>query len=460
VLRWALLGLAGGALVGLAAALGWHDPGAAGWAWAAALGATGAGGLVAAAAYLWRRQRLSRAGWALVFGVGALARLLLLPGAPHMLSDDAARYHWDGKVLASGRNPYALPPSSPRLDSLRVHALDAHINHPTLRTVYPPGAQLLFLLAHLLTPGSLVGLRGLILSAEVLTWALLLAGLRAVRRRRGPPDPGSGLPPTVAPPAMALLVVWSPLLLVEGYLPGHLDLLALPLLTAFVFALAARRPAAAGVALALACLIKPLPLVFVPVAVAWLGLRRSLRLLGTLGCTLVLAYLPFCAAGRHLFTSMGLMAQGWTFNATVAGVLQATLPAGLARGLSGALLLGLTVLAARRRGPLTARLGLCLAALAACSPVLFPWYVAWFVPLAALVGSPALVALVTLVPLGEVVVAKYLTTGAWDPPLWTTVAAFGPFYALLGWHAWRAQGLFEPLERRRPASSDSLADAT
>ena len=68
-----------------------------------------------------------------------------LPSAPFTpsLSDDAYRYVWDGKVQLAGQNPYRFAPADRRLDGVR-YADRGRINHPRLRTVYPPLAELGF----------------------------------------------------------------------------------------------------------------------------------------------------------------------------------------------------------------------------------------------------------------------------------------------------------------------------
>src|SRR6185436_3551493 len=73
-----------------------------------------------------------------VFAIAIALRLPLLFAEP-MLSGDVYRYLSDGRVLASGENPYAYTPADPR------------INHPEIRSIYPPHAQLLFGLVHELT---------------------------------------------------------------------------------------------------------------------------------------------------------------------------------------------------------------------------------------------------------------------------------------------------------------------
>ena len=78
-----------------------------------------------------------------VLAVAVLARIALLPAAP-TLSTDAYRYLWDARVARAGISPYAYPPVAPELQTLRDDTIFPRLNHPTWRTIYPPGAQLFF----------------------------------------------------------------------------------------------------------------------------------------------------------------------------------------------------------------------------------------------------------------------------------------------------------------------------
>jgi hypothetical protein len=76
------------------------------------------------------------------WGVAIILRLIALPLAP---GDDLFRYQWEGKVQNAGFNPYLIAPADPQLDQLRHDFPQAaKINHPELRAVDPPGAELLF----------------------------------------------------------------------------------------------------------------------------------------------------------------------------------------------------------------------------------------------------------------------------------------------------------------------------
>ncbi|HWY50032.1 MAG TPA: hypothetical protein VNW72_00970 [Chthoniobacterales bacterium] len=78
----------------------------------------------------------------LFWGVAIILRLIALPLAP---GDDLFRYQWEGKIQRAGFNPYLIAPADPQLDQLRHDFPQAaKINHPELRAVDPPGAELLF----------------------------------------------------------------------------------------------------------------------------------------------------------------------------------------------------------------------------------------------------------------------------------------------------------------------------
>ena len=67
--------------------------------------------------------------------------------SPPFLSTDIFRYVWDGRVQAAGINPYRYIPADPHLAFLRDLDIYPHINRRSYaHTIYPPGAQMLFLL--------------------------------------------------------------------------------------------------------------------------------------------------------------------------------------------------------------------------------------------------------------------------------------------------------------------------
>jgi alpha-1,6-mannosyltransferase len=106
---------------------------------------------------------------AMVLGVAAAARLVLLPASPS-LSTDAFRYVWDARVAAAGINPYTHAPSAPEVESLRDGVIHPRLNHPTWRTIYPPGAQLLFRAIYRLRPDSVMAMKVAVCAPSYWRW--------------------------------------------------------------------------------------------------------------------------------------------------------------------------------------------------------------------------------------------------------------------------------------------------
>jgi hypothetical protein len=387
--------------------------------------------LVLCTAFAWRRVNPSQWFVVLVLIGGAVFRLITMH-ASRELSDDAARYHWDGKVLSAGINPYVFSPDDPHLSHLEIHSIDTRINHPHVKTVYPPLAEFLFAVGYLLSPGRLTGFQLLCLAAELVTWLLLLRELR----RRNLPVP------------YLLLASWSTLLLFEGYLPGHLDLLGLPLVVLFLMHTEQKAPLRSGLFLGLACLIKPLPLIFIPAAIREIGLRRGIRLIGAFILTLLVFYLPFLDAGKDLFGSMWLMATKWSVNGSVSALLETLFPMTTAHIMSTVLLVVLLIVSLLWSRDLLTRMLMAFAAFVICTSTLFPWYLAWVVPLLVLRPDPALLSLTVTASLLSEVTVGYHQTGDWSPALWPRLMEYSVFYLLLLVGIWRQWGMFQRVPGR------------
>ncbi len=395
------------------------------WLWFVMLSAVGAGVLVYITVWLWRHLDIPQWWVPAVFAGGIFFRLLAMP-APHMICDDAARYHWDGKLVAHGMNPYAAPPDALMLLEMRTDALDERINHENVRTPYPPLAELLFAVGYIVSPGSLIGFQMLSLVAEFATWMLLLSLLQHRRASLAP----------------LLLAAWLPLAITEGYLPGHADLLGLPFLTLFLFAVEHKRFKLAGLAFAATFMIKPLILVLAPAAIRKLGLGKSAIATGVAVTFAGILYLPTLLTGKSHFIPMMQMARDWDCNGTIAILLESVLPLESARIAAAVLLAAAIFVSAWWGRDFISRCCLAMAAVVAFSPVVFSWYLVWLVPLVVLRPDPALLAVLLLIPLTNVVQINLFLKGTWHQPAWSILVAFLPFYVLLIVGAHRKWGMF------------------
>ncbi|HJU15282.1 MAG TPA: glycosyltransferase 87 family protein, partial [Stellaceae bacterium] len=205
------------------------------------------GAVYAVAVACWASGRFARPGLAFVLVVAALLRAGPL-AAPVALSTDIYRYVWDGRVAAAGINPYRYIPTDPHLLALRDPVIFPRINRNNYApTIYPPAAQMLFLLANRLGGG--------VLSVKVLFVALEAVGIAAlvlVLGRAGRPREG------------ILVYAWHPLPIWEIAGSGHVDAAVVAFAALALAAAVTGRRTAAGAALAAAALVKFFPAVLAP----------------------------------------------------------------------------------------------------------------------------------------------------------------------------------------------------
>ncbi len=327
----------------------------------------------------------------LVVVLGAVALRLAAITAVVPLSDDLYRYAWDGKVQAAGIDPYRYPPTAPELAELRDDWLFPDdqecerrdkdpgctiLNRPSVRTIYPPVAQVWFVAGHSLGASQLedLGWQLFALVADVATmvllWRLLVRGGRD--------------------PRWVAVYAWSPVAVLEAVQNGHVDGLA----TLFVVAavgLAGRRPIWSGVALGAATMVKLYPALLLPVLLG----RRPVRVVSAFAAVCVVSYVPH------------LLAVGWDVAGYLPGYLQEEdygsgdrylllrplgltgLPATVVAGLLGLTVLAVVLRRVRREPTDVAPAALLLlgAALLLATPVQ-PWYGLPLAALAVLAARP------------------------------------------------------------------------
>ena len=206
--------------------------------------------------------------------LSALAVRVLLLGVDPFLSDDLWRYLWDGEVQRSGINPYLAPPTDSMLEPVASDSdwveVRSRVNHPSIRTIYPPLSQLFF---RFLALGET--------SWRIFTALLDLsvgAVLALVLHRRG------------RDPREAVLWWWHPLPILECAVGAHVEVLALLLTVLAFYWLEARRKSRALVMLGAAIATKIFPLGWIPLFLKRTGGRRGWLLL-LVGILSVLPYL-------------------------------------------------------------------------------------------------------------------------------------------------------------------------
>lgn len=258
--------------------------------------------------YVIRKKDIHINNYVELFAFAVFFRLIFLFSVP-ALSDDFYRFIWDGRMIIDGINPYLILPSEfiQTSTSNDFRFLFENMNSPNYYTVYPPINQLFFGLASFIGNGNvyfeIIALRSFIILAEIGTMIMLPKLLQQLRLNKN----------------LALIYLLNPLVIIE--LTGNLHFEAVMiffLITAFYFVIK-NHLLFSSVLWALAIGTKLIPLIFLPVLIKTIGIKKSIYhyIVTALGC--ILMFLPFLSNELigNFFSSIDLYFQSFEFNASI-----------------------------------------------------------------------------------------------------------------------------------------------
>jgi Glycosyltransferase family 87 len=188
------------------------------------------------------------------------------------------------------------------------------------------------------------------------------------------------------PALAAALVGWNPLLALHFAGGGHNDAWMVALVLAALALAASGRRHLAGVAWALAVLVKWVPLLLLPLRALEARGRRRVGHLGFAAAMLAVAALATWHYGLAWLTSFGPLAENATRTtgyALPSRLASLGVPEEIAIALFALAYVGAYAWLARSALRGRARLGLAMGLLLLATPYLTPWYVVWALPLAA-----------------------------------------------------------------------------
>ena len=212
--------------------------------------------------------------WGLILLFGLLLRVMAFSAEPY-LADDYERYLFDGRIQWAGFNPYTVVPQD-----LKAWGGDL-IPKAEVKTIYPPLAEVLFKLSawfgNSLLSWKLFSLIPDLLGALVFARLLMLYGRS---------------------PLWVTFWLWNPLILKEISHAGHLDIWTLFAVLLFFYAVLKQRLRLAGFFLALAVLIKLIPLLIFPLWLLQLvgdriPKKRLIEIVSVFVITLLLGFLAY-----------------------------------------------------------------------------------------------------------------------------------------------------------------------
>jgi hypothetical protein len=371
------------------------------------------------AAYVWLSREILRTAvpgaalWALL-GVAFALRLSFIASDP-VGSDDAYRYLWDGKVQASGINPYRYAPDDPALAPLHSNLLPWAVNHPGTKTVYLPVAQWIFFLTYSVAGESLWALKVLLLAADAATAAglfLLLAHLKQPR-------------------STVLLYALCPLPILAFGLDGHVDGFGLPLLVFGLLDWIRGRSTRGLLLLGLSLAVKPVALVILPALFLDTPARSErLRVALIPGLVAAATFVPY-TLGADPLEGLSQFTAHWLFNGSIFEAVHALIRDNQMARLvcAGGLAASLAALQFSRHG-LVQKSAFSVFLLLLFSPVVHPWYVAWLAVLLPVVPLRSGVVFAATASLAVITQVGYRLTGEWQQHPVVLVAEYAPVLLL------------------------------
>ena len=326
-----------------------------------------------------------------------LIRIILISIHP-IGSDDYYRYLWDGKVQMNGKNPYSYAPDDIALNSLHSDILPKLVNHPEMKTIYPPLSEILFFISYLIGGESFIGIKILILIFDLITiWGIFLI-LKKLK----------------LPEKYLLIYIFCPLIIFQFFIDAHVDGFGLPFLIFSLYFYLDKKNNLSYILLGLSLCVKPLGLILVPIYF-FSDKNFTERIKAAVIPVLIfgLSYVPYIFTGTP-FKALMEFTENWTFNGVIFNILDSFIKDNQRTRLICAGLLAISYIGVLfTKKDILEKLYLSIFLLYIFSPVVHPWYLSWFVLLLPIVPRWSGIAYVSLISLTAFTVLNYQLHGIW-----------------------------------------------
>ena len=236
-------------------------------------------------------------------------RLILVFSFPH-LSDDIYRFVWDGRLWLAAYNPFDHLPSWYIEQGIQIKGLTPtlfeQLNSPDYYTIYPPVAQLTFVISSWLSPNSIFGtaiiMKMILLLADIGSIILLIRLLNHWK----------------LPVKRVLWYALNPLLIIEIMGNLHFEAVMIFFLLLALWLLVESKYIWSATAMALTIASKLLPLMFLPFLIKRLGWKRSFQYFAVVGLVLIACWIPLLNASfiENFGSSLDLYYRRFEFNAS------------------------------------------------------------------------------------------------------------------------------------------------
>lgn len=343
-----------------------------------------------------------------------LLRLSFLNTAP-IGSDDIYRYMWDGKIQASGINPYLYSPNDEHLKSYHSTLLPKALNFREMKTIYFPLSQWLFYTGYKLSGESVWGYKLLLFFFELLTIAGLFQLLKKLKINY----------------KYSLLYVLCPLPIFQFAVDAHLDGFGLPLLIFSLFFYLDNKKILSMMLLGFSLAIKPVGLLLIPIF--FLSEENIVDRIKVVLIPLIafFAQFIFYIFSTNPFESLFIFTKNWYFNGFVFNLLNVVFSNNQTSRLICGILLALSLIPVYfSKRELIEKIYLAVLLLMIFSPVVHPWYITWLAVLLPFAQKQSGIYFAAASSLTAITILNYQLYGIWKDYWFVLIIEYVPFFFL------------------------------
>ncbi len=267
--------------------------------------------------FCWKLIQFEKWNYRFLLVTGILARLVFIALEPH-LSQDFYRFIWDGELVSHFINPYLEIPNS-LIEQKNLFIANAQELYQGMGGLsarhyssYPPLNQLFFALAALFGGKSIMG------SIMVMRLTIILADLGIFYFGR------KLLKNINRSPHLIFWYFLNPLVIAELTGNLHFEGVMLFFLVWSLYLLSQNKWQLAGIALGCSISVKLVPLLFLPLFLKYLGIKKSILFYGIAIITTLVLFIPFYSPEfiSNYSQTVGLWFSNFEFNAGLYNIIK------------------------------------------------------------------------------------------------------------------------------------------
>ena len=294
---------------------------------------------------------------------GIIFRITVIPTAS-ATSPDVFRYLWEGKIAAHGINPYQVPPSAPLLNQYHSDSW-TKVGFKNMTSIYPPFAQVAFIIGYKISGDSVWGLKVVYLICEIITLIFLLKLLRLKKIN----------------PGYVILYAWLPIPIMEYFINAHIDAVGITFFILFLYYIEKGRNNLSAVFFAFSFLVKFYPLMLFPLLIKKIGIKKLIPFTLIFLFISIIFYAPFLTSDFVIKNSLTTYLLRWEFNGSVYNLIKMFSDSDLSRiTCSLLLIISITVISYKYRDFINGTFGVFLSFIILAT-TLYPWYLGWIAAL-------------------------------------------------------------------------------